>query len=114
VLDNITLYWLTRTGASSARLYWESISEVTAWFTRPGGEPITVPTGCTVFPQEVPRPTADGQNLGFQRSSTGENPRAAATSASGNNRSCSSLRCARWQKLSESVAKGPSVFRGIR
>jgi epoxide hydrolase len=56
VLDNITLYWLTRSGASSARLYWESISEVTAWFTRPGGEPITVPTGCTVFPQEVPRP----------------------------------------------------------
>ena len=25
VLDNITLYWLTRTGASSARLYWESM-----------------------------------------------------------------------------------------
>jgi epoxide hydrolase len=56
VLDNITLYWLTRSGASSARLYWESISEVTASFTRPGAEPITVPTGCTVFPQEVPRP----------------------------------------------------------
>jgi epoxide hydrolase len=56
VLDNITLYWLTRTGASSARLYWESIAEVTAWFTRPGGDRITVPTGCTVFPQEVPRP----------------------------------------------------------
>jgi epoxide hydrolase len=56
VLDNITLYWLTRTGASSARLYWESIAEVTAWFTRPGGDRITVPTGCTVFPQEIPRP----------------------------------------------------------
>jgi epoxide hydrolase len=56
VLDNITLYWLTRTGASSARLYWESIAEVSTWFTRPNGEPITVPTGCTVFPQEVPRP----------------------------------------------------------
>ena len=56
VLDNITLYWLTRTGASSARLYWESIAEVTSWFTGRTGEPITVPTGCTVFPQEVPRP----------------------------------------------------------
>ena len=56
VLDNITLYWLTRTGASSARLYWESIAEVTAWFTKPGGDRVTVPTGCTVFPQEVPRP----------------------------------------------------------
>jgi len=56
VLDNITLYWLTRTGAPSARLYWESLAEVTAWFTRPGGDRITVPTGCTVFPQEIPRP----------------------------------------------------------
>jgi pimeloyl-ACP methyl ester carboxylesterase len=33
VLDDITLYWLTGTGASSARLYWESIAQVTAWFT---------------------------------------------------------------------------------
>lgn len=56
VLDNITLYWLNRTGASSARLYWESVAEVTAWFTKPGGDRITVPTGCTVFPQELPRP----------------------------------------------------------
>jgi Epoxide hydrolase N terminus len=56
VLDNITLYWLTRTGASSARLYWESIAEVTAWFSKSGGDRITVPTGCTVFPQEVPHP----------------------------------------------------------
>ena len=56
VLDNITLYWLTRTGASSARLYWESIEEVTTWFTRPGGDRVTVPTGCTVFPKEVPHP----------------------------------------------------------
>jgi pimeloyl-ACP methyl ester carboxylesterase len=56
VLDNITLYWLTRTGASSARLYWESIVEVSSWFTRTGGDRITVPTGCTVFPQEVPHP----------------------------------------------------------
>jgi pimeloyl-ACP methyl ester carboxylesterase len=56
VLDNITLYWLTRTGASSARLYWESIEEVTSWFTTTGGDRITVPTGCTVFPKEVPHP----------------------------------------------------------
>jgi epoxide hydrolase len=56
VLDNVTLYWLTRTGASSARLYWESIAEVTTWFTKQGGDQITVPTGCTVFPGEVPHP----------------------------------------------------------
>jgi epoxide hydrolase len=56
VLDNITIYWLTRTGASSARLYWESIAEVTTSFTTPGGDPINVPTGCSVFPHEVPHP----------------------------------------------------------
>jgi epoxide hydrolase len=56
VLDNITLYWFTRAGASAARLYWESIAEVTTWFTQSTSETIAVPTGCTVFPREVPRP----------------------------------------------------------
>ena len=56
VLDNISLYWFTRTGASAARLYWESIAEVTTWFTESTTTTIDVPTGCTVFPREVPRP----------------------------------------------------------
>ena len=57
VLDNITLYWLTGTGASSARLYWESIAQVTEWFTTATGDIVTVPAGCSVFPKEVPRPS---------------------------------------------------------
>jgi pimeloyl-ACP methyl ester carboxylesterase len=57
VLDNITLYWLTGTAASSARLYWESIAQVTEWFTVAASDTITVPTGCSVFPKEVPRPS---------------------------------------------------------
>ncbi|MDX6391196.1 MAG: epoxide hydrolase [Streptosporangiaceae bacterium] len=57
VLDNITLYWLTGTGASSARLYWESIAQVTDWFTTATSDTITVPTGCSIFPKEVPRPS---------------------------------------------------------
>jgi hypothetical protein len=57
VLDNITLYWLTGTGASSARLYWESIAQVTEWFTTATGDAITVPAGCGIFPKEVPRPS---------------------------------------------------------
>jgi epoxide hydrolase len=57
VLDNITLYWLTGTGASSARLYWESIAQVTDWFTSAAGDSVTVPTACSVFPREVPRPS---------------------------------------------------------
>jgi epoxide hydrolase len=57
VLDNITLYWLTGTGASAARLYWESIAQVTDWFTTAAGDAITVPAGCSIFPREVPRPS---------------------------------------------------------
>ncbi len=55
VLDNITLYWLTGTAASSAWLYWESIAEVTAWFTTAASDTITVPAGYSIFPEEVPR-----------------------------------------------------------
>jgi pimeloyl-ACP methyl ester carboxylesterase len=57
VLDNITLYWLTGTAASSARLYWESIAQVTEWFAVAASDTITVPAGCSVFPREVPRPS---------------------------------------------------------
>jgi pimeloyl-ACP methyl ester carboxylesterase len=56
LLDNVSLYWHTGTAASSTRLYWESIAEVTRWFTD-GGDPITVPTAGIVFPAEVPRPS---------------------------------------------------------
>jgi pimeloyl-ACP methyl ester carboxylesterase len=50
LLDNVMLYWLPGTGASSARLYWESYRK---WdFT-----PITVPTGCSIFPKEIRRPS---------------------------------------------------------
>jgi pimeloyl-ACP methyl ester carboxylesterase len=57
VLDNITLYWLTGTAASSARLYWESIDQVTRWFATAASDVITVPAGCSIFPKEVPRPS---------------------------------------------------------
>jgi epoxide hydrolase len=57
VLDAVTLYWLTGTGASAARLYWESIEQVTRWLTEPGRDLVRVPTGCSVFAAEVPRPS---------------------------------------------------------
>jgi epoxide hydrolase len=60
VLDNVTLYWLTATGASSARLYWESIAQVTEWFTTATRDTIAVPTGCSIFPREVPRASRRG------------------------------------------------------
>ncbi|MBW2274388.1 MAG: epoxide hydrolase [Deltaproteobacteria bacterium] len=48
LLDNVMLYWLPATGASSARLYWES-------FSKPNFEKVTVPTGCSIFPKEIIR-----------------------------------------------------------
>ncbi len=56
MLDDITLYWLTGTGASSARLYWESFAEVSSWFSDSTVDTIAVPTGCSIFPRETPRP----------------------------------------------------------
>jgi epoxide hydrolase len=58
LLDNLMLYWLPRTGASSARLYWESIRQVNEWISGEGAvEPVDVPTGCSIFPKEIQRPS---------------------------------------------------------
>ena len=46
MLDNIMLYWLPATAASSARLYWES-------FGSPPMMEIDVPVGVSVFPHEI-------------------------------------------------------------
>ncbi len=50
LLDNVMLYWLPANGASSARLYWESFHETNT-------EPVTVPSGCSIFPKEIFRPS---------------------------------------------------------
>jgi pimeloyl-ACP methyl ester carboxylesterase len=57
LLDNIMLYWLPSTAASSARLYWESFAQVSDWFTRGTEDTVDVPAGATVFPREIPRPS---------------------------------------------------------
>ena len=50
MLDNVMLYWIPGTGASSARLYWEN---------RDTGflGPVPVPVGCSIFPKEIFRPS---------------------------------------------------------
>ena len=52
VVDNITLYWLTGTGASAARWYWETgrAGARAAGQTPP---PVKVPVGFTAFPGEI-------------------------------------------------------------
>ena len=54
VLDNITLYWVTGTGASAARSYWENYG-VAAGEAAAGRTPpeVTVPVGFTTFPGEI-------------------------------------------------------------
>jgi pimeloyl-ACP methyl ester carboxylesterase len=54
ILDNITLYWLTGTGASAARSYWES-GQATAKAQAAGHAPppMTLPFGFTTFPGEI-------------------------------------------------------------
>ena len=57
MLDNVMLYWLPGTGASSARLYWESFKQVQEWFTASTVDTVNVPTGCSIFPKDLPRPS---------------------------------------------------------
>jgi epoxide hydrolase len=57
LLDNLMLYWLPRTGASSARLYWESIGQVNEWISGSARDTVDVPTGCSIFPKELQRPS---------------------------------------------------------
>ena len=49
LLDNVMLYWLTASGASSARLYWESFGSFG------GGDKVEIPTGVASFPKEIIR-----------------------------------------------------------
>jgi pimeloyl-ACP methyl ester carboxylesterase len=48
MLDTVSLYWLTNSAASSARLYWHSFAQF-------GFGEIHVPTGCSLFPNEIMR-----------------------------------------------------------
>ena len=46
LLDQVMLYWLPNSATSSARLYWES-------FAKLNREPVTLPTGISLFPKEI-------------------------------------------------------------
>ena len=52
ILDNITLYWLTGTGASAARWYWES-GQAQARAAGQAPPPVTIPVAYTTFPGEI-------------------------------------------------------------
>ncbi|MGL4542375.1 MAG: epoxide hydrolase, partial [Polymorphobacter sp.] len=46
MLDNIMLYWLPATGASSGRLYWESFGAF-------GSQKLDLPVGVSIYPKEI-------------------------------------------------------------
>ncbi len=52
ILDNVTLYWLTSTGASAARSYWENTQAAVHAAGQPRPE-VKVPVGFTTFPGEI-------------------------------------------------------------
>ena len=53
ILDDITLYWLTNTAASSARVYWEAAQEAAS--APYPSDPNPTPAGFSIFPKEPVR-----------------------------------------------------------
>ena len=58
------LYWLPGAGASSARIYWESFGTFR-------GDPVDVPTGVSMFPKEIFRPTRSWAEKQYRTSASG-------------------------------------------
>jgi pimeloyl-ACP methyl ester carboxylesterase len=54
-LDNVTLYWLTNSATSSARLYWETSGQSVLLAAAQKTTEISLPVAVTVFPEEVYR-----------------------------------------------------------
>jgi pimeloyl-ACP methyl ester carboxylesterase len=83
VLDNITLYWLTNTGVSASRLYWEYKG---GFFNAKG---VSIPVAVTVFPGEQYQAPRNWAEQATPTSSTSTRSTGAATSQPGSSRSCS-------------------------
>jgi epoxide hydrolase len=60
LLDNVMLYWVTASAASSARLYWESFGP-----KRRPAVTVKVPTGVAVFPKEIVTPVRKWMEASF-------------------------------------------------
>ena len=90
ILDNITMYWLTNTGVSSGRLYWENKAD---FFD---AKNISIPFAISVFPDELyEAPRSWAERAYPTTSSTTTSSTEAATSRPGNSPSSSQKRCAR-------------------
>ena len=97
-LDNITLYWLTNTGVSASRLYWEYKG---GFFNVKG---VSIPLAVTVFPSEQYQAPRSWTSRPIPTSSTTTRSTGVATSPPWESRSCSPRSCA--QRSAPALAGG--------
>jgi len=57
ILDLVSTYWLTRTGTSAARIYWESVQTLPSTSMYRQARRVDVPSAVSIFPAEVSRPS---------------------------------------------------------
>ncbi len=74
ILDDVTLYWLTRTGASSARIYYESHNSLDPELR------VDIPSAITTYPRDIEKYPPPGRRSGTGGSSGGGRRRPADTS----------------------------------
>jgi pimeloyl-ACP methyl ester carboxylesterase len=67
VLDNFTLYWLTNTASSAARIYWENRGGNLLSAAAQRTHEISVPVAITVYPREVYRTPETWARRAFTR-----------------------------------------------
>jgi hypothetical protein len=100
VLDNVTFYWLTSTGISSARLYWEN---KVGFFDVKN---VSIPAAVSVFRTRSTRPRAAGPSRHIPISSTSTRLTGATTSPPGRSRRYSPPRSA--ARSSRCASEGPA------
>ncbi len=94
ILDNITLYWLTGTGTSAARSYWES-ARAQALAAGQAPPEVKLPVGFTTFPGEIFRAPRSWVELGYPTLSYFHEADRAVTSPPGKSPTCSRPRSGR-------------------
>jgi pimeloyl-ACP methyl ester carboxylesterase len=108
ILDNITLFWLTKTAVSAARIYWENKF---AFFSAKG---VSVPVAVSVFPDELYQAPRSWAQKAYPTSSTTTRSKRAGTSRPGSSRSCSRKSFARRSGRSASRARAGRSHAWVR
>ena len=92
VLDNISLYWLTNTATSAARLYWQQAVTGQNFYA---AADVHLPAAVTVFPEEYLQAPRSWTEKAYHNLTASAKLNEAATSPPGNSPSCSLPSCAR-------------------